>query len=196
MVFDGGISLVLIVGSSVLSIFNTSFNLYNWLSGPSTTNVPNIDEQNKKHKYTVYCDYTSELYKKIIIDINKKIDENLLVSNIHNDTDSSSDDETHTLTDAQAYNRRTKIDMNELDIISFNSRIPPRTNESSIKRYRVDYYKIPSNGFTYNNIKITPNYINGSRQIVSFGFSSDDKTCLDTYINKFVGASEQFAVDN
>ena len=73
MVLDGGISLVLIVGSSVLSIFNTSFNLYSWLSGTSTTNVPNDNEQNKKYKYTVYCDYTSELYKKIIIDINKKL---------------------------------------------------------------------------------------------------------------------------
>jgi len=191
MVFDGGITLAFIVGTAAVSTFNAGLNFYRWLTGPDIR-VPNRSNDNMReplpnniYSYIVYCDRSMEVYKKIIIDIDKLITKNTN-NNIYNSD--SSDDEVF------EKNTHNINNTTHLDIISFSSRIPPRSNEVVIKRFMVEHYVFPSNTFKYNNITLTPLRTNGF--IAGIEISSDNNDKLLNFINKYIENTDTLTYEN
>jgi len=204
MVLDGGITLAFVIGSAAVSTFNAGLNFYRWLTGPDIR-VPNRSNDNMRNplpnnifSYIIYSERSMEVYKKIIIDVDKMITKspnnisNMSVSNTQNNfsvfnSDSSDDETTKHILDNIKNNKH-------FDVISFSGRIPPRSNEVLVKRFRIDHYVFPSETFKYNNITLTPLRTNG--YITGIEISSHSSTELSLFINKYIEHVDQIAYEN
>jgi len=204
MVLDGGITLAFIIGTAAISTFNAGLNFYRWITGPDIR-VPNRSNDNMREplpqnvcSYIIYSERSMEVYKKIIIDVDRiicKSSENITNTPITTIRANPSVFNSDSSDDEVIEHNMDNIKPNKhLDVISFSNRVPPRSNEAIIKRYRVEHYVFPSETFKYNNITLTPLRTNG--YITGIEISSEKSTELSDFMKKYIETCDTLAFEN
>lgn len=179
MVLDGGVTLGFIIGGGLLSGVNAIINIYRWITTPSQTVHPHLGYEkldDDTYSFTIFADRSMETFKKLIINY---------------DMDYGSDDDS-TFTDNKNVNVNTN-NFKQFDVISFNERIPPRTGESTIKRFRVEHHLFPSNVFNHDDIFIKP--LRNNACINGLQIYSKSKTSLDKYMKNYILTSDQITFE-
>ena len=179
MVLDGGITLGFIVGGGLLSSVNALINIYRWITTPSQTVHPYLGYEklnDNTYSYSVFADRSMEIFKKLIINYNM---------------DYSSDDDSAFASTKNADSN--SINSKQFDVISFNERIPPRTGESTIKRFRVEHHLFPSETFNRDDIFIKP--LRNNACIIGVQVYSKSKTSLDKYMENYISTTDQITFE-